>query len=133
VRVETFLRQSAAADPDRIAITAGDTCLSYGALDSASDRLAAALIAHGAKRGDRIAVLMENVPEAQGRRHRLHPARRAPGRDPDAGKIPARLRGGRRRAGHAAAADLNARSGRPAARRSGIRHGNDGSTTCAAS
>jgi amino acid adenylation domain-containing protein len=64
VRVETFLRQSAAADPDRIAITAGDTRLSYGALDAASDRLAAALIAHGAKRGDRIAVLMENIPEA---------------------------------------------------------------------
>lgn len=64
MRVETFLRQSAAADPDRIAITAGDARLSYGALDAASDRLAAALIAHGAKRGDRIAVLMENIPEA---------------------------------------------------------------------
>lgn len=64
MRVETFLRQSAAADPDRIAITAGDARLSYGALDDASDRLAAALVALGTKRGDRIAVLMENIPEA---------------------------------------------------------------------
>jgi len=63
MRVETFLRQSTVAGPDRIAIVADDARLSYAELDAQSDRLAAALAARGVTHGDRVAVLMENIPE----------------------------------------------------------------------
>ncbi|MET3661668.1 class I adenylate-forming enzyme family protein [Aquamicrobium ahrensii] len=64
MRVEAFLRQGALSAPDKIAVTAGDTRLSYAELDAQSDRLAAALAKEGVRQGDRIAVLMENVAEA---------------------------------------------------------------------
>ncbi|PSJ62776.1 class I adenylate-forming enzyme family protein [Pseudaminobacter soli (ex Li et al. 2025)] len=63
MRVETFLRQSAATGPDRIAIVADGARLSYAELDAKSDRLAAALAAEGVSRGDRVVVFMENVWE----------------------------------------------------------------------
>jgi long-chain acyl-CoA synthetase len=63
MRVETFLRHSAAAGPDRIAIVADGMRLSYAELDAKSDRLAAALAAQGVKRGDRVVVFMENIWE----------------------------------------------------------------------
>ncbi|MDH6233980.1 long-chain acyl-CoA synthetase [Mesorhizobium soli] len=63
MRVETFLRHSAAAGPDRIAIVADGARLSYAELDAKSDRLAAALVAQGIKRGDRVVVFMENIWE----------------------------------------------------------------------
>lgn len=63
MRVETFLRQSTAAGPEKIAIAADGMRLSYAELDAASNRLASALLAQGVKCGDRVVVLMENIPE----------------------------------------------------------------------
>ncbi|MGI6851283.1 class I adenylate-forming enzyme family protein [Mesorhizobium sp. 1B3] len=63
MRVETLLRNTAAANPGRIAVTAEETRLSYGVLDDKSDRLASALLARGVRRGDRVVVFMENIWE----------------------------------------------------------------------
>lgn len=64
MRIEALLRQSARSAPDKLAVTAGDTRLSYAELDAQSDRLAASLLKEGVGQGDRVAVLMENIPEA---------------------------------------------------------------------
>jgi non-ribosomal peptide synthetase component E (peptide arylation enzyme) len=64
MRVEALLRQSALSAPDKVAVTAGDARLSYAELDTQSDRLAASLSKEGVGPGDRVAVLMENIPEA---------------------------------------------------------------------
>lgn len=63
MRVEAFLRESAAANPSGIAVVADDTRLSYAELDDLSDRLAAALFARGVARGDRVVLFMENIWE----------------------------------------------------------------------
>lgn len=63
MRVEAFLRHSATAGPDRVAIVADDTRLSYRELDEKSDRLAAALACRGVARGDRVVVFMDNIWE----------------------------------------------------------------------
>ena len=63
MRVEALLRQSAAANPDKIAVVADGVRLSYADLDEKSDRLAAALLAHGIRHGDRVVVFMENIWE----------------------------------------------------------------------
>ena len=64
MRVEEFLRRSAAAAPGKTALVAGGKRLSYRELDDRSDRLAGALIARGLSRGDRVLVFMENLWEA---------------------------------------------------------------------
>jgi amino acid adenylation domain-containing protein len=64
MRVERFLTDSAARFPDKTAVVAGGTRLSYAELDRSSTRLAHALTAHGMKRGDRIVIFMDNVWEA---------------------------------------------------------------------
>lgn len=63
MRVETLLRNTAAATPGRIAVTAGETRLSYDALDDKSDRLASFLLVRGVRRGDRVVIFMENIWE----------------------------------------------------------------------
>jgi len=63
MRVETLLRSSAATYPERIALAAGEVRLSFAELDEVSDRLAVSLRAHGLKRGDRVAIFMENTWE----------------------------------------------------------------------
>ena len=65
-RGETFpamLRARAAAHPDRIAITAADAQISYGALNDAARGLGAGLLALGLAPGDRVLVQMGNVPD----------------------------------------------------------------------
>src|SRR5688500_512709 len=64
MRVEHFLRDSAGRFPGTAALIAGGKRLTYGELDAASDRLAAALSARGLKRGDRAIVFMDNCWEA---------------------------------------------------------------------
>jgi acetyl-CoA synthetase len=59
----------AAADPDRLAIVhvradGGAEEISYGALRDTSNRLANTLRAHGIARGDRVAILLPQTPEA---------------------------------------------------------------------
>lgn len=55
------LADAAASDPGKIAVHAGDESLSYGELAAQSDRLAAALQARGVRRGDRVAIFMDNT------------------------------------------------------------------------
>ncbi|WP_274627113.1 class I adenylate-forming enzyme family protein [Arvimicrobium flavum] len=64
MRIETFLRQSAAADPGKAAIVAGATRLTYAELDETSDHLAAVLHERGVRDGERAVILMENIWEA---------------------------------------------------------------------
>src|SRR5204863_4062589 len=64
MRVERFLRDSAARFPAKTALVAGGKRMSYAELDAASDRVAAALVQRGFKRGERIIVFMDNCWEA---------------------------------------------------------------------
>lgn len=64
MRVEDFLRRSAALRPDKVALVAGTRRWTYADLDEASDRLAGALAARGFDRGERAIVLMDNSAEA---------------------------------------------------------------------
>ncbi|MFE1834093.1 non-ribosomal peptide synthetase [Streptomyces sviceus] len=59
---EAFAR-IAAATPDRIALTEGDTGLTYRELDEQSARLARGLRRHGVSPGDRVGVCLERTAE----------------------------------------------------------------------
>ncbi len=58
-----FLEKSARSLPDKLAVVAGGNRMTYGALDSAANRLARALRENGVEYGDRVAVLMDNSTE----------------------------------------------------------------------
>ncbi len=58
-----MLSATAAERPDAPAITHGDRTLSYSELDRAADRVARFLLSRGIRRGDRVALLMENGGE----------------------------------------------------------------------
>jgi len=58
-----FLDQTATRVPDRRAIVFGGMELTYGELKNLSERFAAALIAQGVKKGDRVAVHLPNCPQ----------------------------------------------------------------------
>ena len=58
------LRTHAASAPDRVAIACGDERLTYSELESLSNRLACALRSRGFVRGDHVASLVGNRPEA---------------------------------------------------------------------
>ena len=64
MRVERFLKDSAKRLPDKTALVAGGRRMSFGELDAASDRLAAALHQRGLRRGERAIVFMDNCWEA---------------------------------------------------------------------
>src|SRR5438874_12680576 len=64
MRVERFLRDSAARFPGKTALVAGGQRVSYAELDGASDRVAAALVQGGLKRGERVIVFMDNCWDA---------------------------------------------------------------------
>jgi acyl-CoA synthetase (AMP-forming)/AMP-acid ligase II len=55
------LERTLARDPDRDALIASDSRLSYGELDAATDRAAANLYMWGLRRGDRVAVSLPNT------------------------------------------------------------------------
>jgi len=57
-----FIRQQAAAIPDRVALKFEEETLTYGAYDVAVNRLAAALRKAGARRGAVVAISAENSP-----------------------------------------------------------------------
>jgi long-chain acyl-CoA synthetase len=58
------LRLHAAAAPQRLAIACGDERLSYGELEALANRVAAVFRALGLERGDHVASLIGNRPEA---------------------------------------------------------------------
>jgi long-chain acyl-CoA synthetase len=61
--VQDFLQNSAARLPDKVALVCGDRRLTYAQVDAMADRLANAMIAHGLKRGDRVAIYLNNSVE----------------------------------------------------------------------
>src|SRR5215211_7398912 len=64
MRVEQFLRESAVRAPDKVALIAGATRLTFSAPDELSDRVAGFLVGRGIKRGDRVVIFMDNCWEA---------------------------------------------------------------------
>jgi long-chain acyl-CoA synthetase len=64
MRLEQFLCQSADRLGQKVAIVVGNARHFYAELDSKSGRLAAALVEHGIKPGDRVVVFMDNSFEA---------------------------------------------------------------------
>ena len=61
---QQFLEASAARRPDSIALICGEERLSYTELDLAANRFARMLREHGIRRGDRVALLLDNSVEA---------------------------------------------------------------------
>ena len=59
-----FLADSARRLPEKIALVAGDTHLTYAEIDRRANALAATLVARGVERGDRVLVFADNGPEA---------------------------------------------------------------------
>ena len=57
-----ILTASAERDPDHVAIRLDDIELTYAALDGASAHIAGLLKAHGVQRGDRVGIMLPNVP-----------------------------------------------------------------------
>ncbi len=64
MRVEEFLELSAERFPDKCALICGDRRLTYGEIEEKCNHLAHALLAEGVKRGDRVAVCLDNSVEA---------------------------------------------------------------------
>ncbi len=59
----TILRESAAADPNKVVAFHDDRTLTYAHLDEVSDRVAGALLAEGLRRGDRVGLQLPNCFE----------------------------------------------------------------------
>src|SRR6202012_3163450 len=62
VNLAGLLTASAERDPDHIAIKLDDIELSHGAPDGASAHSAGLLAEHGFERGDRVGIMLPNVP-----------------------------------------------------------------------
>lgn len=58
-----YLRRWAALQPDKTAFVFYGAEISYREVDEQSDRFAALMLAHGARKGDRIAVFLPNCPQ----------------------------------------------------------------------
>src|SRR3954469_23500051 len=58
----TLLTESAQRHPDRTALKLDDTAISYTALDEASARVAGFLRGRGVEPGDRVGIMLPNVP-----------------------------------------------------------------------
>jgi long-chain acyl-CoA synthetase len=63
MNLATVLTGTSAQTPDRVALRLGEAALTYRELDDASARVAALLAAHSVGEGDRVGVLLPNVPE----------------------------------------------------------------------
>ena len=62
--VNHFLERSAERFPDKVALVCQEERLTYGEIEERSNRLARALTAAGVQRSDRVAICLENSPEA---------------------------------------------------------------------
>jgi long-chain acyl-CoA synthetase len=60
--LSSILEQSAAGQPEHTAIRLDDLSISYGQLNSAARRLASLLTSAGLSRGDRVGLMMPNIP-----------------------------------------------------------------------
>ncbi|TMC46478.1 MAG: long-chain fatty acid--CoA ligase, partial [Chloroflexi bacterium] len=61
--LSSMLRESALANPDKPALILDDLRMSYRELDEAVSLVAAGLRARGIGRGDRVGVMLPNVPQ----------------------------------------------------------------------
>lgn len=61
--VQDFLQHSAARLPDKVALVCRGQRLTYAQLDTMANRLANALLAHGLRPGDRVAIYLGNATE----------------------------------------------------------------------
>jgi len=64
VRLDSFLELSADRTPDKVALVFGERRLTYAQVEQASNQLAWGLREAGVVRGDRVAIYLENCPEA---------------------------------------------------------------------
>jgi amino acid adenylation domain-containing protein len=64
LQVERFLEESAQRSPGKIALVSGDRRTTYQQIDQDANRLARGLIGAGVRRGDRVAIFLENSVEA---------------------------------------------------------------------
>jgi long-chain acyl-CoA synthetase len=64
LQVQDFLEQSALHWPEKTALVCGERRVTYAALEAQAIQLAHGLIARGVKRGDRVAIWLENSIEA---------------------------------------------------------------------
>ena len=62
--VDEFLERTAARDPDKTAVVAGNRRVTYGELERESNQLAHALLDRGLERYDRVAIFLDNCWEA---------------------------------------------------------------------
>ena len=62
MNLASLLTDSAAADPAHVAVRLDDVELTYGQLDDAAARVAGVLRAHGVGPGDRVGIMLPNVP-----------------------------------------------------------------------
>jgi len=60
--LDSLLRQAAAGHPDRVALRMDDLTLTYAQLDEAAGRTSALLAARGVRPGDRVGIMLPNVP-----------------------------------------------------------------------
>mgnify|MGYP003573624624 CR=1 FL=1 len=61
--VQDFLHNSATRLPDKIALVCNDQRLTYAQIEARANRLANALFEAGIKRGDRVAIYLNNSVE----------------------------------------------------------------------
>src|SRR6201992_2416908 len=62
MNLASILTDSAARDPEHVAIRRDDVELTYEALDGASAHIAGLLREHGVEPGDRVGIMLPNVP-----------------------------------------------------------------------
>jgi len=63
LNLATMLRETALARPDKVAVILDQFRLDYKALDALSNQVAGSLQAAGVRRGDRIGLMLPNVPQ----------------------------------------------------------------------
>lgn len=61
--LQAFLENSAHKYPGHACAILGNTVITYGEMNTCANRIAAQLVAMGVKRGDRIGILMRNLPQ----------------------------------------------------------------------
>ncbi|MBV8266983.1 MAG: AMP-binding protein [Planctomycetaceae bacterium] len=64
MRVETFLEDSTARSPGKVALIVGDGRITYAEIDERANRVAHALRERGVRRDDRVVIFLENSAEA---------------------------------------------------------------------
>jgi amino acid adenylation domain-containing protein len=64
MQLELFLENSARRGANKVALICGDRRLTFGNVEQECNRLAHALQAHGVRRGDRVAIYLDNTVEA---------------------------------------------------------------------